>query len=154
MFNDGRRNTIYNARWISRQQFEMEYSMIPGSFIFKRISDDWLVSKLAAVLFSASSLLIIAVTLIWFGYVKIPATAVWGNVLLGILGVFGTLSVFFLWAGMWRYWMRIDASTRGSKRLWFCVLLLGFWYGAILYFFFKYLLADKSGCFSVAGGHQ
>lgn len=129
--------------------------MIPGSFIFKRINDDWMSSKWATILFAASSFLIIAVTPVWFGYVKIPDATLWGNVLLGILGVVGALSVFFLWAGMWRYWLRIDVSTRASKRLWFYILLVGFWYGAILYFLLKYLWVDRmSRRFSADGERQ
>lgn len=70
--------------------------MIPGSFIFKRIDDDWMVSKMAAILFAASSFMITLMTPVWFGYVNIPNTTLWGNTLLGILGVVSTLSVFSL----------------------------------------------------------
>jgi hypothetical protein len=45
--------------------------------------------------------------------------------------------------GMWSYWLRVDRSTRKLKRLWFFVLLVGFWYGSILYFLLKYLWIDK-----------
>ena len=50
----------------------------------------------------------------------------------------GTLALFFLWLGMWRYWARLDCSTRMTKRLWFGVLLFGFWYGSCLYYFLLY----------------
>jgi uncharacterized membrane protein len=119
--------------------------MIPGSFIWKRIGDEWLDTKAASGLFGASAFVIVAVTPIWFGYVTIPDTTLWANVFLGISGVVGALSVFFLWSGMWRYWMQCDASTRGVKRAWFLVLLIGFWYGAILYYLLAYLPRKRKG---------
>ena len=111
--------------------------MIPGFSVFKRISNEWLVSKTASILFAISCFLIVVVTPIWFGIVRVPDTTLWGNVLVGVLGIAGTLSVFFLWAGMWHYWLRVDASTLMVKRLWFLLLLVGFWYGAILYCLFE-----------------
>lgn len=119
--------------------------MIPFSFIFRRVSDEWLVSRTASILFSVSCVSLLVVTPIWFGSAKIPDTTLWGNILLGILGVAGAFGLFFLWGGMWHYWLRVDASTQGVKRLWFFVLLIGLWYGSVLYFLLKYLLRDRAG---------
>jgi hypothetical protein len=57
----------------------------------------------------------------------------------GILGVVGPIGLFFLWLGMWRYWVRLDSSRVWVKRIWFPVLLFGFWWGSVLYFFSIYL---------------
>lgn len=117
--------------------------MIPGLFSSKQASSDWLVSKTASTLFAISCFFVLVVTPILFGVVNVPNTTLWGNVLLGVLGVAGGLSILFLWVGMWYYWRRIDTSTRTIKRLWFFVLLVGFWYGSTLYFLLKYLWIDK-----------
>jgi hypothetical protein len=119
--------------------------MIPGFAIFKRVGSDWLVSRMAFFLFAASTVLIAVVTLVLLGIPKISGTTASGNIIGGVLGVAGALSVFFLWAGMWHYWLRVDTSRPATKRLWFIVLLAGFWYGAIMYFLLKYLWIDKMG---------
>jgi len=36
--------------------------------------------------------------------------------------------------------------------MWFFVLLLGLWYGSVLYFLLKYLLADRAGWSGAPGG--
>jgi len=113
------------------------------SFWLKRYSNDWLVGKTACILFAVSCFFILVVTPILFGLVNVPNTTLWGNLLSGVLGVAGGLSIPFLWVGMWSYWLRVDRSTRKLKRLWFFVLLVGFWYGSILYFLLKYLWIDK-----------
>lgn len=98
--------------------------MIPFSFIFRRVSDEWLVSRTASILFAGSCVSLLVVTPIWFGNIKLPDATIWGNIVLGLLGVAGAFSLFFLWGGMWHYWLRVDTSTRAVKRFWFVVLLL------------------------------
>jgi membrane protease YdiL (CAAX protease family) len=117
--------------------------MFPGSFIWNRISDEWLTSKAATGLFAASSGIILIVTPIWFGYLEVPNSNLLENLFLGFSGVAGALSIFFLWGGMWRYWIRLDLSRRSAKRLSFCTLLFGIWYGAILYYLFVYFPAQR-----------
>jgi hypothetical protein len=116
--------------------------MILGIPFFSRISDDWLVSRVAVVLFMASTVIVIVETPVWFGAITIPDTVV-GNILGAKIGIVGALSIFFLWIGMWRYWIRIDKSKPAAKRLSFIILLIGFWYGAALYFLVRYLWIDK-----------
>ncbi len=53
---------------------------------------------------------------------------------LGIFEIAGILSLFFVYFGMWRFWIRLDQSPKWLKRLWFLVLLIGFWWGSVLYF--------------------
>ena len=114
--------------------------MIPGSFFFRRCSDQWLVSKTASKWFAASSLIVIVVmTPIGFGYWDHPGASPVRDVIDGVLGIAGGVSSLLLWGGMWRYWARIDASSRAVKTAWFVVLLLSVWYGAILYYLAVYL---------------
>lgn len=63
----------------------------------------------------------------------------WTRLPWGILGVLGPIGLLFLWFGMWRYWVRVDDSNLWAKRAWFVVLLVGFWYGSVLYYLFAYL---------------
>ena len=65
--------------------------------------------------------------------------APWQNTLWDILGIVEALGILFLWLGMWRYWSRVDDSKHSAKRLWFLVLLIGFWWGSVLYYFLSYL---------------
>jgi hypothetical protein len=107
-----------------------------GVFSFFRVSEEWLMSKTAYLLFATATVVILAVSLA-VALLGIPAEdevtpiarAIWGTG-----GVFGALSAFFLWDGMWHYWKVCDSSSRIMRRVWFLFLLLGVWYGAILYF--------------------
>lgn len=77
-------------------------------------------------------------TPVFLGRVDPKSLSFWLRLPLSILGVLGPIALFFLWFGMWRYWVRIDSSKVYAKRLWFVVLLVGFWYGSCLYYFFVY----------------
>lgn len=117
--------------------------MSPFGFWFKRTSNAWLVSRAASTLFAMASVLVVAITPVSLGYVSVPENPnFWQNVIWGVGGVAGVLSRFFIWGGMWAYWTRCDSSRRTVKRIWFMVLLFGFWYGAVLYYLFKYLPAE------------
>ena len=106
--------------------------------LWKRAGDRWFSTNEARIVFGAAAGLILAVTaVLWRGTPKNPAPAV--NVGLGVLGVLAGLSIFFLWSGMWRYWIRCDSSRLLVRRIWFFVMLVGFWYGAVLYYICVYL---------------
>jgi succinate dehydrogenase hydrophobic anchor subunit len=107
-----------------------------------RVSDDWLVSRAAGILFAVSAFIVLALTPLSLGVASVPDTLA-GTMFVAILGIVGALSIFFVWMGMWRYWVRIDRSKPALKRLSFVVLLVGFWYGAILYFIYQYLWRDR-----------
>lgn len=107
---------------------------------FGRVSNEWLISRTAGKLFAASAFIVVAETPV-IVVSRIPET-VSGNVFQALMGAAGALSLFFIWLGMWTYWVRIDKSRPAVKRLSFFVLLLGFWYGAILYFLYQYLWID------------
>jgi hypothetical protein len=102
------------------------------------LRDDRLLSRRFAKLFFLSAILVIALTPVFAG-VDTTKMSFWRRLPWGLLGVFGPIGLLFLWFGMWRYWVRIDNSEAGAKRLWFFVLLIGFWWGSALYCFFVYL---------------
>jgi hypothetical protein len=107
---------------------------VPSSLL----RDDWLISRLSMKLFFLSALLVIAMTPIFIGVDTTKMTFL-QRLPWGILGVVGPVGLFFLWLGMWRYWVRLDDSRRWVKQVWFVVLLIGFWWGSVLYFFLVYL---------------
>jgi hypothetical protein len=72
-----------------------------------------------------------------------PIDSVVGNLFWGTAGVFTAVSVFYLWGGMWKYWIRLDLSSRAARRTWFLVLLIGVWYGGVLYYSFVYIPAIR-----------
>lgn len=122
--------------------------MFPGSFFWKRVNVAWLISPCASTLFACSGLIILVAT----------AFAIWGHssyfvalkgplqVCLGLGGAVAACSVFFLWGGMLRYWIECDPSSKAVRRLWFLVLIIGVWYGAILYFLLGYLITRNQAC--------
>src|ERR1700730_3299416 len=108
-----------------------------GPFVFlDKFRDDWIVSRQAAPLFLVALLFVLAVTPFLFGLVDLTNPNIGMKLGYGIVGVVGPVALFFLWFGMWRFWMRLDRSRARSKRVWFAILLIGFWYGSILYYFF------------------
>src|SRR5580700_3211968 len=78
--------------------------------------DDRLVSRPYAVLFAISSILVLAMIPLILGRLDPAKMSFWTRLPLGLLGVFGPLALFFLWIGMWTYWVRIDDSNRWAKR--------------------------------------
>jgi hypothetical protein len=107
--------------------------------IWTWFKDEWLITRQAAKLFFLSTLLVLALTPVFLGKIDTNTMSFWARLPWGILGILGPIALFFLWFGMWRYWVRIDRSGRWAKRMWFVVLLLGFWWGSCLYCFFAYL---------------
>ena len=111
----------------------------PGSFIWRRIDDNWVVSRSAAKLFAVSSIVILAMTGFFFLNINASELGTLSNALLAAGGVCAAASVFFLWGGMWKYWMRFESSSPSARRAWLLLLVVGLWYGAILYYVFRYL---------------
>ncbi|HEV2135209.1 MAG TPA: hypothetical protein VGR47_13325 [Terracidiphilus sp.] len=91
------------------------------------------------MLFAFSSLAIIACTWLCATGKVPPNPTTLANVAYGILGASGALGVFFLWGGMWRYWMLGRPANRILRRLCFLLLVAGVWYGAVLYYSVVYL---------------
>jgi hypothetical protein len=107
--------------------------------LFNRFKDDWIVTRQAAGLFLLSTILVIASAPIFEGHVDIEKMSLWARLPLTTLVIAGIVAIFFLWIGMWRYWVRIDESKAWMKKLSFVVLLLGFWYGSCVYCLAVYL---------------
>jgi hypothetical protein len=108
----------------------------PG--LFDWFNDNWQVSRQALTLFCASTLFVIALGPIFFGLIEPAKQSRLDGFFWGFEGVVGSISVFFLWFGMWRYWVRLDTSTPALKTASFFLLLVGAWFGAIPYCFFVY----------------
>ncbi len=108
---------------------------LPGSWL----TDDLLVSRWTPIFFLLSAICIVALTPIFRGSVDIEKMSFWMRLPWTILAIFGTFGLFFLWLGMWRYWVRLDDSSVWAKRVWFLILLVGFWWASCLYYFLVYL---------------
>lgn len=116
----------------------MSFNRIGPFGIFELFKDDWLVSRQALSLFSASTVFVLATAPIFLGHVTLGKQSALGQLLWGVEGVVGTISIFFLWFGMWRFWVRLDSSTGILKGTSFFLLLIGFWFGSVPYCFFIY----------------
>jgi len=104
--------------------------------VWTRFKDEWLITQQAAKLFLVSTFLVLALTPAFLGKIHTDKMPLWERLPWAILGVLGPVALFFLWLGMWRYWVRLDRSRPWTKRMWFILLLVGFWLGSCLYCFF------------------
>jgi hypothetical protein len=117
----------------------MLFEDIGPSGVWRSFKEDWLITPRAARLFFASTIFVLALIPVFQGRVDPATLALWMRISLTIFGMVGTLALLFLWIGMWRYWARVDDSRVYAKRLWFLILLFGFWYGSCFYCYFVYL---------------
>ena len=101
--------------------------------IWNRFRDEWMQSRQAANLFMVGTAFVVALTVIWFSHLDIESMPFLFRLPLTLVAMFGVVSGFFVWIGMWRYWTRLDCSKKWAKRIWFAVLLLGAWWGACVY---------------------
>jgi membrane protease YdiL (CAAX protease family) len=115
----------------------------PGSFIWRRISDEWLMSKTASALFAVSSGLIALVTAALLSGFLLAEGSPLGKPLWAVAGSSCGIGIFFLWGGMWRCWMKGIPSNRIARRIWFFLMVFGVWYGAALYYIFVYLPSSR-----------
>jgi hypothetical protein len=74
-----------------------------------------------------------------FGLVNLLALPTWKRVPWSLPSIAGTVALFFIWFGIWRYWTERDHSGRLSKAVWFALTLLGFWYGSCIYYYCAHL---------------
>ena len=95
-------------------------------------------SRRASSLFVTSTFFVLAITPALFGRIDAVDPSPAERVFWGVLGVLGTLSLFFIWIGMWRFWMSVDRSSNLARKFWFLVLLVGFWWGSCFYCYFVY----------------
>lgn len=107
--------------------------------LWNKFKDSWFHKTQALVLFLVSTALVIAETPLLLGLIPLTAMPFWQRLPWGILAILGPIALFFLWIGMWRYWVRLDTSPRWLRRLWFFLLLFGLWWASCLYCLLVYL---------------
>ena len=105
---------------------------------FSWFNDEWLLTRRAVKLFLAAAIILVVSTPLLWGLVDVKRMSFWTRLPWGCIGLLCPVALIFLWAGMWRYWIRLDDSTTWTKRVWFVVLLVGFWYGSFAYYFLVY----------------
>jgi hypothetical protein len=108
------------------------------NFFWDRVSASWLMSRNAARLFGASAMVLTVATILLLSDVQ-QGSGPLSSLFWAIVGVSASLGAFFLWTGMLRFWRLWDTSSRAARRVWFVVLLIGVFYGAILYYALVYL---------------
>lgn len=108
-------------------------------FLPARSLREWLVSRWASRFFFVSAICVVALIPVFGGVVDTTKMSFLQRLPGALLGVVGPVAIFCLWLGMWIYWVRLDDSSQWPKRVWFLVLLFGFWYGSVLYYFVVYL---------------
>ena len=114
-------------------------SLFSGFFgPWNRFRDGWLQGRQAVRMFLVATILVLAITPIWLGLADPARMPPVVRATYTIVAMVGTVATFFLWLGMWRYWVRLDDSPRMAKRVWFVVLLFGFWWGSCLYYLCVY----------------
>jgi uncharacterized SAM-binding protein YcdF (DUF218 family) len=125
---------------------------LPGSLIWKRMGDEWLAKETAAVLFAISCVVIVLATaVLWIGLPSMSPLSI-PSICVGLLGLACPVAMFFLWGGMLRYWMRGEPASLQARRFWFAILILGLFYGAIVYFGAVYLPTRKNNSHSRSSG--
>jgi hypothetical protein len=117
--------------------------MLMFSRLWNRIGDRWLVSRSASNMFGAAAILIVVVTAL-LAFNMAQDTGLLSEVFWAVAGVLSGLGAFFIWSGMWRFWSRLDQSSRFARRVWFVTLLIGLWYGAVLYFVLVYMRSPRT----------
>jgi hypothetical protein len=106
--------------------------------IWTWFKDEWLITRQAAKLFFTHPYTGIHTRRSRLE-IDIEKMSFWPRVPFAIYFVLLPIAIFFLWFGMWRYWVRIDHASRRDTRMWFVILLVGFWWGSCSYCLFVYL---------------
>jgi len=99
---------------------------------------DYLISRFVAQFFLFSAVWGIISFPFFIGYLDPARMPSWIGIPVKVLVLAGVAPVLLLWLGTWRYWVRLDDSGLWAKRIWFVVLLFGFWCGAVIYYFSVY----------------
>lgn len=103
------------------------------------LEDDWLTSRRTNKLFLLSALCVLGVTIEYFLKIDTSKMSFWQRLPFGLTGIVEPFGLIFIWLGMWRYWVRLDDSSVWLKRGSFLLLLIGFWWGSVIYYFSVYL---------------
>jgi hypothetical protein len=108
---------------------------LPSRFLH----DDWLISKWTNRVFLLSALCVFGLTIEYFLKIDTSKMSFWQRLPFGLTGIVEPFGLIFIWLGMWRYWARLDDSIAWVKRSSFLILLGGFWWGSVIYYFAVYL---------------
>jgi hypothetical protein len=103
------------------------------------LEDNWLTSTWTRRLFFLSALCVLVFTTEYFLKIDTSKMSFWQRLPFGLTGIVEPFGIIFIWLGMWRYWVRLDNSTRWLKRTSFLLLLVGFWWGSLIYYFAVYI---------------
>ena len=103
-------------------------------WFWNRISDEWIVSNPAAVLFGLAAAFTCLLTVFLFSSLPIGDDGIWPQTGWGIVGVLGPLGALFLWAGMRRYQKMRGQSRFGDTRLVRLLMLIGLCWTAVVYY--------------------
>lgn len=103
------------------------------------LEDDWLTSRRTNKFFLLSALCVLGVTIEYFLKIDTSKMSFWRRLPFGLTGIVEPFGLIFIWLGMWRYWVRLDDSNVWIKRGSFLLLLIGFWWGSVVYYFSVYL---------------
>ncbi len=98
-----------------------------------------LVSSRARKLLFLCSLLTVALFPVFWGWMHPSTVFLSMRIFWTVFAMLATAGLLLLWLAMWTYWFRLDHSKRFPKAVWFLLLLVGFWYGSLAYYFFAYL---------------
>src|SRR5579862_1443080 len=98
------------------------------------VEDDWLTTRLTNRLFLVSALCVLAFTVEYLLKIDPAKMPFWQGLPFGLTGIVEPFGIIFLWLGMWRYWIRLDESSPWAKRASFVLLLVGFFWGSLIYY--------------------
>jgi len=109
------------------------------TWFWNRISDEWIVSNSAAVLFGVAAAFTCLLTVLLFSPLQLRDTGTWSQIEGGAIGVLCPLSAFFLWGGMRRYQKMRGPSRFGDTRSVRLLMLIGLCWTAVLYYLAVFL---------------
>lgn len=104
-----------------------------------RVFRDNLVTRTYLITFLLSSLLFLVTSAMLRMSIDPLGMPLWYRIPFTVTGMLGAIGSVVIWLGMWSYWVRFDCSNAWVKRFWFLVLLIGFFFGSVLYFLFVYV---------------
>lgn len=108
-------------------------------WFWSRISDEWITSNSAAVLFGVSAAFTCLLTVFLFSPLLLHDTGILSQIEGGAIGVLGPLSAVFLWGGMRRYQKTRGHSRFGDTPTVRFLMLIGVCWTAVLYYLGVYL---------------
>lgn len=119
-----------------------------GSLDYDRLFFRW---KTAAI-FGVAAVLSFGAIVLRYTEINLSALSRPALVGLSLMGAAIAIGAFSLLGGMWFFWVKCDVSPRWQRVVWFFILLFGFFYGAVLYYFIVYLPEVRKVLTTEVGG--